>query len=322
MLNENKLFQIPGDLVFATIIRRPSKQNKSPYVADINVDGRETLCHVPAQNCAGKCCSGAKALVRVATKANGKPVGANAIGGKFKMLKCEYIMQLIWFNDTWTCAHPTLGEKLAYELIIQNKIPELRPIKSFQKEVSKYYNTDMRIDIVATHDDDSKTMIEVKTPIDADTELDDKMKKITKFDKENTCSIFPLGKRNQIGPNKKKVVSARAIRHIHELSQVAKSKKNDSNAPSAVVLFIVARADVKNFYINHWGCPILAEYVEQAKKDGVTFIARQIGWNDDGSAFDLGNIPILEKINVTIEDLSNRVTILEKQINTLLEKKI
>ena len=35
-------------LVEAEVLRRPSARNRSPYVADIRVAGREAICHVPS----------------------------------------------------------------------------------------------------------------------------------------------------------------------------------------------------------------------------------------------------------------------------------
>ena len=42
------LFTLGGEhaLVEAEVLRRPSQRNRSPYVADIRVAGREAICHV------------------------------------------------------------------------------------------------------------------------------------------------------------------------------------------------------------------------------------------------------------------------------------
>ena len=51
-LSSEALFTLGGDdathaLVEAEVVRRPSRRNRSPYVADIRVaGGREAICHV------------------------------------------------------------------------------------------------------------------------------------------------------------------------------------------------------------------------------------------------------------------------------------
>jgi len=47
-LSSDALFTLGGEhaLVEAEVLRRPSQRNRSPYVADIRVAGREAICHV------------------------------------------------------------------------------------------------------------------------------------------------------------------------------------------------------------------------------------------------------------------------------------
>ena len=51
-------------LVEAEVLRRPSQRNRSPYVADIRVAGREAICHVPSLDLGGKCVAGSTILVK------------------------------------------------------------------------------------------------------------------------------------------------------------------------------------------------------------------------------------------------------------------
>ncbi len=46
-----QLKQIP--LVNGVVVKRPSKNCKSPYVADVIIDGSELMCHSPALGCCG-----------------------------------------------------------------------------------------------------------------------------------------------------------------------------------------------------------------------------------------------------------------------------
>ena len=81
------------NLVKATMICRPSKRNKSPYVADVLLEsGREAIAHVPCLDMGGKCVHGAKLLLKVARDRKGVPVGPNQTG-KYGTPKCEFICQ-------------------------------------------------------------------------------------------------------------------------------------------------------------------------------------------------------------------------------------
>ena len=57
-------------LVEAEVLRRPSRRNRSPYVADIRVAGREAICHVPSLDLGGKCVAGSTILVKPCVEIN------------------------------------------------------------------------------------------------------------------------------------------------------------------------------------------------------------------------------------------------------------
>ena len=68
-LSSEALFTLGGGdathaLVEAEVLRRPSQRNRSPYVADIRVAGREAICHVPSLDLGGKCVAGSTILVK------------------------------------------------------------------------------------------------------------------------------------------------------------------------------------------------------------------------------------------------------------------
>ena len=56
------------DLVVATVLARPSLQNKSPYVGDVQLEdgGRTAIAHMPSLDMGGKCVPGAKILLKPA----------------------------------------------------------------------------------------------------------------------------------------------------------------------------------------------------------------------------------------------------------------
>ena len=57
------LYSLPKALIKATVIARPSKKVKSPYLADINIDGKEYLCHSGALGCSGHIIAGSTVWV-------------------------------------------------------------------------------------------------------------------------------------------------------------------------------------------------------------------------------------------------------------------
>merc|ERR1712241_766172 len=62
--DSNIIMRLPN-IVRATVINRPSKVVRSPYMADIVVEGvpGEVLCHSPALGCAGLIVPGSQVLV-------------------------------------------------------------------------------------------------------------------------------------------------------------------------------------------------------------------------------------------------------------------
>jgi hypothetical protein len=96
------LFSLPlADLRETTVLARPSRRNKSPFVADALLRyaetdaAREVLVHVPSLDLGGKAAPGARLLVRVARDGRtGAPVGADATSPKYGTPKCEFIAAL------------------------------------------------------------------------------------------------------------------------------------------------------------------------------------------------------------------------------------
>ena len=64
---------------------------------------------------------------------------------------------------------------------------------------------------------------------------------------------------------------------------------------SAAVLFVVARGDCSSFRPHAARCPSFAAHLKEAKKAGVTLVARKIRWDVRGGvahAFDGGAVPV------------------------------
>ena len=319
-----QLFRIGGavELVHGEVVQRPSARNKSPYVGDVKLPcGRLAIAHMPSMDMGGKCISGAKVLLEPQVdKKTGEPIGADVMG-KFGTPKCEYVLRLLHCAEPenehlpgggcWVGAHPMIGEKAASALLSEGLLTEAlggAKIESIQREVAGVAGTDMRCDFLITHTDASKTVLEVKTVVDTDydpqtaPERDGCVFLGRIVDGEYRRSgIFPWGKSNQKGPDGEKVVSARAIKHVRELTGIASGAHADPDGVKlrAAILFVVVREDAKAFRANEDACPSFARYLREARQAGVTVLARKVCWGDGktegatlGAALDGGELEV------------------------------
>lgn len=292
------LLSLSDDVVHGVLRNRPSKRNRSPYVADVFLEKeqREAIVHVPNLDMGGKCIPGTTILMKPARDKKGNLVGKDAINPKFGTPKCEFIAQLLrvdesdlGYEPTWVGAHPSLGEKIAEQLVERNLLgPNFPKVKSYKREVSSIGGADMRADFLIQHESESllPRILEVKTVVDTDysaSAVPDRVKCVFTSDQipYRRSAIFPWGQSNQKGPNGEKVVSARAIKHVQELTRLVSTKQYD-----ATVLFVVIRHDAKCFRPNHEACPSFARYLKEAEEAGVQILAKQVCW---GEGEDMGN---------------------------------
>ena len=296
-LSSEALFTLGGGdathaLVEAEVLRRPSQRNRSPYVCDIRVaGGREAICHVPSLDLGGKCVAGSTILVKPALDTKGNLVGPDAVNPKYGTPKCEFHCQLAKLpGGGYVGAHPSLGEKAAVALL--QRSPVLgdvwtgdRAKAEIRREVTGPRGQDMRADFVVSGSE-KDCVLEVKTVVDASVDAG-----VAAEDESGpTAALFPWGSKNQKGPDGEKVVSARAIKHVDALAAIA-----EEGVASAAVLFVCARGDCGSFRPHAARCPSFAAHLKDAKKAGVTLVARRIRWDvRDGvaHAFDGGAIPV------------------------------
>lgn len=291
----NLLFSLPGDIVFGELLKRPSRRNRSPYVGDVwlQAEQREAIVHLPNLDMGGKCIPGAKLLLKPARDKKGNLVGKDAVSPKYGTPKCEFIAQLLRYDESdlgyepaWVGAHPSLGEKIAEQLVGRNLLgPTFSKVKSFKREVRNVGGTDMRADFLIEHEDSSlfPRILEVKTVVDTDystKSAPDRAKCVFTSDEEpyRRTAIFPWGNSNQRGPDGEAVVSARAIKHVRELTRIV---LDDSKQFDCTVLFVVIRHDAKAFRPNADACPSFARYIREAKDAGVQVLAKQVVWSEE-----------------------------------------
>jgi len=239
----------------------------------------------------GKCVPGVKVLMKPARDRKGNLVGKDAVSLKYGTPKCEYINQLLYYDESnlgyepaWIGAHPSLGEKIAEQLVSQNLLgPTFPKVKNFKREVY-VGGTDMRADFLIEHEDPSlpPRILEVKTVVDTDyapESLPDRTKCVFTNDSKpyRRTGIFPWGESNQKGPDGERVVSTRAIKHVRELTRIV---IDDSQMFDCTILFVVIRHDALAFRPNVDACPSFARYIREAKDSGVQVLAKQVIWGE------------------------------------------
>lgn len=100
-------------------------------------------------------------------------------------------------------------------------------------------------------------------------------------------AIFPWGRLGQEFEGRK-VVSARAIKHMRNLADMG--KKDSTIQP--VIMFVVNRSDCESVRACHEQCPVFAEELTKAKKNGVKIVAFRVKWSRDGKAYFDGVVPV------------------------------
>jgi len=245
-----ELFCLPKPLQRATVLARPSKKIKSPYLADIEIDGKEILCHTAALGCCGYIIPGA--IVWVLEKPD-------------SIAKSTHEIYLIERDGLLVGCHPLVANKIASSLL---KSQLVLPIGEIIQEVK--FDT-CRFDFASS---DKQKIIEVKSVPMADY-YDGTLKELKEFMKSEPTTkvaIFPFGKR------KVELISPRALKHVESLTKLVQDH-------TCVLLFIIQRTDVESFTITKLD-PVYKTAVFAAKEAGVLIKAICICWDNQRAYFE------------------------------------
>ena len=289
-----------NDFCLATYLNRPSKYNKSPYVGDILVGNDFKIVHMPAMDMGGKMVKGMTCLVSPIKDKKGSLIEDGATSGKYDKPRCQYVMKVVfcaeaenmYLGGVWIGAHPTLAENICQQ-IIQDKLhghfASVTKIEN-QKKVEN-----MRSDFCLVRNDTSlQELIEVKLVVDTDYDPDcihdtNLQNLYCSYDKPYYRSaLFPWGRSHQKGPDGEKVVSARAIKHLIELTKLVVEKTY-----KATMMFMVCRKDVFSFTPNNKSCPSFCKYLQLAKNSGVNILALQVSFDSSGQWTYEKELPIM-----------------------------
>jgi DNA-binding sugar fermentation-stimulating protein len=276
----NLLFKF-DDIYTGTILKRPSKICKTPYVADVLLEDTEILGHSPSLGCCGLADKDCHVLL---SKLQEK-----------KNQTCSHRVEIAIDSDennkVYIGINPKLAETIAENCLKNGLISNLSNIKKYHREV-KVLNS--RFDFAGNDENGKPFVLEIKNvPLADYVDVPKKEKKnyinLIKEKKWNEkIAYFPDGYRK----TSKDVVSPRALKHIQELEQIAKSGK-----VRAILCFVIQRTDVCHFQTSVIDM-VYKDAVYNAWKNGVEITTIQVEWNQHGECYFVrNNLPISLKEN-------------------------
>ena len=154
------LYRYSTPLVRGKVTARPSKQIKSPYVADCVVDGQgdtSVLCHCPSLGLGGLISAGESVLLLKSESAKASTA-----------YKVEVALEETCNQNqestapTQVLSNPLLCEKLAEKALELNLLPSFSQHSPVVKIERQVVVGGSRIDFLLKHVDGSRTLIEVK----------------------------------------------------------------------------------------------------------------------------------------------------------------
>jgi len=207
-------------LVHGTLIKRYKR-----FLADVKLDsGKEVVAHCTNSGSMKSCLE------------NGAEVYLSPVNDPKR--KTRFTWEMIKINGTWVGINTGNPNKLAFEAIINGKIPGLEKYTAVRREV-KF--RDSRFDVFAENEHE-KCFVEVKN--------------VTL--KEGKYALFP------------DAVTTRGQKHLKTLIEVKKEGMR------AVMLYIVQRMDVEVFGPASEIDPGYAAALKEAVAEGVEVIAMQV----------------------------------------------
>ena len=269
------------NLLEGTVIKRPSKYIKTPYVADVipitnnNSNTESVLAHSAALGCCGLCDVGASVLMTLIEKKKKDD----------EKLHCEYRIYLSVLREKnkeiIIGIYPKLAEDLTEKALIYNHLSILKNIKRYRRETVIYVEDkiDSRFDFSGIDSNDVPFIMEVKNVPLADYEdidsKDRKKKCYDHLDVDSKIAYFPDGYRK----TKNEPISPRALKHIRELTLIKKMSKT-----RCIMCYVIQRDDAKMFQPSIID-PEYRNAVKTALESGVEIITMVVKWTRDGEAF-------------------------------------
>lgn len=274
------MFLYKFDKVYtATVVKRPSKTCKTPYVADIALQDDESneehMAHSACLGCCGLVDAGEKVIITDSTNTKNKC--------KYRIMLAKTIER---GNINIIGVNPKVAEDLVEIALKNNYISSLKNVQNYVRE-KKMLNS--RFDYFGVDSENKEFVMEVKNvPLADYVDCLAKEKKgldFSSYDINSKIAYFPDGYRKK----QKDTVSPRALKHITELTEIANDP--DKNIRT-IMCYVVQRWDVSSFQASNVD-PIYKTAFKTAQESGVEVIVLQIGWSEDGAAHLISdNLPI------------------------------
>lgn len=280
------MLKIDG-LVDGTVVNRPSKTIKSPYVADILLHTLNTtiLGHTASLGCCGLADREAQILMAPVPKTNKT--------NKNNKISCEFKVYLSVIRERGSeivvGIHPKLAEDLAESAIKKNLLSRLQNVRGYKRETTIYVagKVDSRFDFTGIDCNGVPFIMEVKNVPLADyediTAKDRKHKCYDDRDINSKVAYFPDGYRKKSTDT----VSPRALKHIRELTLIKRE-----SITRCIMCYVIQRTDVECFQPSIID-PEYRAAVKEAVEAGVEIITLVVQWTKDGEAhFVRDDLPI------------------------------
>ncbi len=261
------VYRLEGGLLEATVVARPAHSPKSPYLADIIINGINAIAHTPALGCHGLVSAGRKVLVSPR-----KGDGAS-----------QYVIYCGIDEESGIIIgiHPTIANTIIYNMIVKGFI-----LHSFRGLRSEVVERDCRFDFTAM-DGETKVFIEVKNVpiadvVDCKPSLRERFLGLLVGTKERKkMAIFPHGDRRQEG-----TVSERALKHVHSMNQIVQE-----TSARCIMIYLTQRTDCDIIKISELDT-IYRNAVLEARDSGVEVIGLSVEWTRDGRVLYGGEIEV------------------------------
>lgn len=274
------------NLVPGTVVKRPSKIIKSPYVADVIINNTEFLAHTAALGCCGLCDVGASILLAPLNNNSKKTKKSkNNENETEKPVKCVYSAQLSVItekgNEIIVGIHPKLAEQLVENCLQKNYLSSLQDCKKYRRETVVFVENkvDSRFDFTGMDKNNIPFIMEVKNVPLADYEdLCIKDRKKMCYDEraiDSKIAYFPDGYRKKSTDT----VSPRALKHIRELTLIKKE-----SITRCIMCYVIQRTDVDRFQPSIID-PEYRQAFKEAVEAGVEIITLVVRWTRDGEAY-------------------------------------
>lgn len=230
------------NLINGNIVCRPSKTNKSPYLADVIIEGSKVveMAHSPALGLSGLICSGAK--VRL------KPFECDKKTKRCSKYTIEKVLveeKEIKKGKTWVGANPVRANLIFRNTVEKKMFDKLNNVTITNQEFSVL---DSRLDFKGVDDKNNDVYMEVKnvplTDYHIDSMPDNRKVFYSTIEKKKykRVGVFPDG---QVKPGNE-MVSPRAYKHLLTLEKLSKRKNT-----RAILIYVIQRSDCTAFIPNY-----------------------------------------------------------------------